>query len=522
MDNFNIDFTQNFIKNADHKLMDEMDNITFEYNRLSKEGSKLLQILNYSPKISKLDINQIKNIPKISIPQLSELKILNYSITNQTTNKKISTKNSTKNEIEDMIKRLLYSIIDNILEKNNIDHIKFMKTEEDEEEEEFKKIMFKNKKKSDAEERKRDNEFTIAASRIGLEMNLLNQIKVYLFNNNDYILINITPKDKIKSIKEKIIRKILDSNKYKLKNTSEEAYEIRLINEGEKDKLIIGSYPLENNESLFKEKINSIAFLEKNNYISEHINEEELKLEEDDQDKINVKIYYKKNGIKTSKYLVLSKEDNLKNILNIFFEENLLKNKELDQYYFVEHNAIQDIENEINLDTNIKYLPSYELNLCTKNYYELPEMINEYNIDVKKNLFNDKKSDNNIKGFNNSRFNEISAGLYQEFEVTKINKYNNKKKRILGIDMYNLYNNLPKKNNNGIINIIFKETKNPIRKIENIKECIAVGKIGFYIDIKEENNIEKIKTLKYEAKNSDKRDEIVDKINFLINYHKIN
>ena len=483
MDNFNIDFTQNFIKNADHKLMDEMDNITFEYNRLSKEGSKLLQILNYSPKISKLDINQIKNIPKISIPQLSELKILNYSITNQTTNKKISTKNSTKNEIEDMIKRLLYSIIDNILEKNNIDHIKFMKTEEDEEEEEFKKIMFKNKKKSDAEERKRDNEFTIAASRIGLEMNLLNQIKVYLFNNNDYILINITPKDKIKSIKEKIIRKILDSNKYKLKNTSEEAYEIRLINEGEKDKLIIGSYPLENNESLFKEKINSIAFLEKNNYISEHINED---------------------------------------ILNIFFEENLLKNKELDQYYFVEHNAIQDIENEINLDTNIKYLPSYELNLCTKNYYELPEMINEYNIDVKKNLFNDKKSDNNIKGFNNSRFNEISAGLYQEFEVTKINKYNNKKKRILGIDMYNLYNNLPKKNNNGIINIIFKETKNPIRKIENIKECIAVGKIGFYIDIKEENNIEKIKTLKYEAKNSDKRDEIVDKINFLINYHKIN
>ena len=522
MDNFNIDFTKNFIKNTDHILMDEMDNITFEYNKLSKEGSKLLQILNYSPKICKLDINQIKNIPKISIPQLSELKVLNYSISSQTKkNNEISKKNNTKNEIEEMIKRLLYSIIDNILEKYNIDHIKFMKTEEDEEEE-FEKIMFKNKKKSDAEERKRDNEFTIAASRIGLEMNLLNQIKVYLFNNNDYILINITPKDKIKSIKEKIIQKILDTNKYKLKNTSEEAYEIRLINEEDKDKLIIGSYPLENNESLFKEKINSIAFLENKNYISENINEEELKLEEDAQDKINVKIYYKKNGIKTSKYLVLSGEDNLKNILNIFFEENLLKNKESDQYYFVEHNEIQDIENEINLDTNIKYLPSYELNLCTKNYYELPEMINEYNIDVKRNLYNSKKNDNAIKDLDNSRFNEISAGLYQEYEVIKINKYNNRKKRVLGIDMYNLYNNLPKKNNSGIINIIFKETKTPIRKIENIRECIAVGKNGFYIDIKEEDNIEKIKKLKYEAKSSDKRDEIVDKINFLINYHKIN
>ena len=48
----------------------------------------------------------------------------------------------------------------------------------------------------------------------------------------------------------------------------------------------------------------------------------------------------------------------------------------------MEHNAIQVVENEINLDTNIKYLPSYELILCTKNYYELPEMINEYNINV--------------------------------------------------------------------------------------------------------------------------------------------
>ena len=89
--------------------------------------------------------------------------------------------------------------------------------------------------------------------------------------------------------------------------------------------------PLENNETLFKEKINSIAFLENKNYISENINEEEeLRLDEDEEDKINVKIYYKKKGIKTSKFLVLSKEDNLRNILNIFFEENLLKNKEID------------------------------------------------------------------------------------------------------------------------------------------------------------------------------------------------
>jgi len=221
-----------------------------------------------------------------------------------------------------------------------------------------------------------------------------------------------------------------------------------------------------------------------------------------------------------SKILVLSKDEILKNVLNTLLEQNILKNKNINQYYFVEHNAIQDIENEINLDTNIKYLPSYELNLCLKDYYEIPEMINEYNIDIKKGLFN-SKNDDKKGGGETSRFNEISGGLYQEFEVYKINKYKIKKKRILGIDMYNLYNNFPKKNNSGIMNILFNETKHPMRKIEDVVECIAIGDNRFCIDIKEENK-EQIKKLNYEVKNIDIRDEIVDKLNFLINYHKNN
>jgi hypothetical protein len=41
-------------------------------------------------------------------------------------------------------------------------------------------------------------------------------------------------------------------------------------------------------------------------------------------------------------------------------------------------------------------------------------------------------------------FNDISAGVYQEFEVIKINKYKNKQERTLGIDLYNIYNDMPK------------------------------------------------------------------------------
>lgn len=517
MDFFNLDVTLKLIKKSDKKLLEELDNITFEYEKLSREGDKLLQNLNYSPKEKKPDRDKIKNLPLITIPQLSELQNLDFSVLSSYSNKKINQINLNEEEKFDMIKSILLTIIDNAIDNNNIYNIKIYEDED----EEFDKILFKNKKKSEDDEEKRDNEFSIAASRFGLEMNLLNQIKVYLFNNNDYIIINITPKDKIKSIKEKIIKKIIETNKYNLKSTTYEAYEIRIIDEEHGDKFIMGSTPLENNESIFKEKVSNIAFLENPNYIPENINEEdEFRLEEEKEDKINLKIYFKKNGISGSKLFVVSKEDTLKIVLEKFFEQNILKNKNIDQYYFIEHNAIRDIENEINLDTNIKYLATYELTLCNKDDFEIPEMINEYsNLEIKKNLFN-SGNDDALKG-EKSRFNEISAGIYQEFEVYKINKYKIKKKRILGIDMYHIYNNLPKKNNSGIMNIIFKETKYPVRNIENIIECLSIRDNGFYIDIKDEEK-NQIKKLNYETKSAEIRDEIVDKINFLINYHHNN
>ena len=513
MDFFNINMTLKYIEKADKDLINEMDNITFEYNKLSNEGHKLLQILNYSPKVSQPDINKVKKLPRLTIPQLSELKNLNYSLLDNKNNNVIIDSNISDKEKEDMIKSILYSIIDNAIDNNNNNIII---TDEDEDED-YAKILRKTKKKYE-EENQRDKELNTTASRLGLEMNLLNQLKVYLFNNNDYIIINITPKDKIKSIKEKIIKKLIDTKKYKLKNFSEEAYEIRMIEENNEDNIIMGSSPLNDNESLFKEKINAIAFLENQNYISENNNN---KSKDDEDDKINVKIYYRKNGITNSKLFILSKNDILKNILNSFFEQNIFKDKNANQYYFIEHNSINDIENEIYLDTNIKDLSSYELDLCKKDYYEIPELINEYNLEIKKDFYIPKDDDIISKEQENNRFNEISGGLYQEFEVYKINKYKTKKKRILGIDMYNLYNNLPKKNNSGLMNILFKETKHPVRSIENVRECVSVGNNGLHINIKEEDKNE-IKKLNYEAKNSEMRDEIVDKINFLINYHKNN
>ena len=119
-------------------------------------------------------------------------------------------------------------------------------------------------------------------------------------------------------------------------------------------------------------------------------------------------------------------------------------------------------------------------------------------------------------------FNDISAGLYQEFEVVKINKYKNKQERILGIDMYNLYNNKPKKKStNGIFNILFKETKKPLRKIKDIKGCDILDNKMFYLDVKDDEDKE-IKRIVYEVKNNNIRNEIVAKLKFLIKLNQDN
>ena len=79
MDNVNIESTLNYIEKLDKKIIDEIDSIAFENNGLYKEGQKLLQVLNYSPKVIKQTREKIKNLKNIEIPQLSELENLDYS-----------------------------------------------------------------------------------------------------------------------------------------------------------------------------------------------------------------------------------------------------------------------------------------------------------------------------------------------------------------------------------------------------------------------------------------------------------
>ena len=231
MDNVNIESTLSYNERFEKNLIEEMDNITFEYDGLSGEGEKLLQILNYSPKVIKSNRDSIKNLKIIEIPQLSELSKLDFSKLD------IIPKQRNNTKINQMIKNLLISIIDNII--NNI------------------------------KEEKKDKEIIIDkgfnSPKIKIKNDLFYEIKVFLFNRDDFVIINIKPDDTIKIVKERIINKIIAEKEYEIKYTSEADYDLRTVEE-EDDKFIIGLAPIEDIKTIYDKNIKIISFVENKIY----------------------------------------------------------------------------------------------------------------------------------------------------------------------------------------------------------------------------------------------------------------
>ena len=619
MDYFNIDSLFELIEKNKKHLCDEMETITFENDKLSKESDKLLQILEYSPKTKLLERDIMKSLPIIKLKsgteQKTAKKISRHSKLPSTPNIEFSLpKNVVAEDKTEIAHYIIDLIVDKVMEKiaskeadaqsndSDDEYEKLMaqrqkqmeerekkmekiNNQEDDEDDEYERLMAQRQKQMEERDKQRENgsddddfgakkikpiknqdlskgaikqkggrgTFT---SRLSKAMNLMTKLKVYLFKTKTNFDINISPNDTIKSVKTQIIN-VLIENKYELKYTSENAYDIRIIEDGETEPNMDYA-PLENNALIFMVKPKAIAFLENKkynpnqDYSSEKLlgnvktiksnssfydkntnrknQNENVQINDGNNvvpDKMNIKIYYKANGINSSKIVSLSAEDNLKGILKIFFNQDILQYKNNDLYYFVEHKGSKEIDNAINLETNIKYLPSYELDLFYKNFPDLTEAMGAYNKGMMINSGNDKnavKNENNDDGNSGGRdffFNEISAGLYQEFEVVKINKFKSRQERILGIDMYNIYNNLPKKKPNGIMNFIFKEIKKPRRKMKNVKACGVIGDKSFYIDIKNDDNDE-VKRSTYEVKTNLIRDEIVAKISFLIKLNQDN
>ena len=253
MDNVNIESTMNYIEKIDKKLIDEIDNITFELNGLSTEGQKLLQVLNYSPKVIKANREKIKNLKNIEMPQLSELVKLDYSKLD-IDNTEIKNKKEIKNAIINLAKNIINDIIKNI-DFNNGNHQKVYKEE--------KKIEISDNNLNIKNENENKISNTSSSSEIKLEDNFLYELKVFLFNKDDFIIINITPNETIKMVKEKIINKILAEKDYEI--TNEKDYELRIV-EKIGDKFIYKFFHFQDIKPIIDNNIKIIAFVENKLY----------------------------------------------------------------------------------------------------------------------------------------------------------------------------------------------------------------------------------------------------------------
>ena len=245
MDDINIESTLNYIEKLDKKIIDEIDSITFENDGLSKEGQKILQVLNYSPKVIKPTREKIKNLKNIEMPQLSELQKLDYSKLD------VDPVERHNKRVFKIVSQILNSIIDNTL--LNIKEKKYV-------------ISDIKKAKSDkfvGEEN--SNSLIGTSSEKIIKGDIFYEVKVFLFNKDDFITIKITIEDSIKMIKERIINKIVAEKEYEINYSSEKDYELRTIEENE-DKFVTGFFSIEDAKFIIDNKIKIIAFVKNDIY----------------------------------------------------------------------------------------------------------------------------------------------------------------------------------------------------------------------------------------------------------------
>jgi hypothetical protein len=400
MDLFSLDILLELIDQSKTRIKNELDMKTLDNDKLSVESDNLLQVLDYTPKTLYSEKELLESKPVIKLKSKSKPEQKPQKINKHL--KLVSTPNidmdsiAIKNNINDM--RITTNFISKMEkeEKNeNLDkkgkEEKKEENDDDEDDEEFERQLAQRQRQIEERERKKkklndedldfvrhhkttkeffNNEFKKEVENKDkdkkIENNILIKLKVYLFKSNNNIIIDISKKDTIKDIKIQII-KILQDKKHILKYTTYKAYNII------KENSINGKdSPLDDDIILYDLKPKFISFIENEDYNSTKENSSEKFLEEIkntkiQEKKIDIKINYNINGSIKTKIINISQENNLKEILNIFFNENILEDKNFELYYFTDKKQIQDINNAINLDTLIKNLSSNELSLYAKN-----------------------------------------------------------------------------------------------------------------------------------------------------------
>ena len=538
MDTFTLNTLNKYINNYKHDIILKLATEKFTDKNISTQANLVNMVLDYSPKTKttfqfpeKIDLSRLRTKPQ-SPKKQNRVNFSENSIEmkiEDNNDQKNSNSNSQKEENKiNISQKTSESASDNNI-NNNINNTSQTPTE-------------------NLKENIKSNSFD------NLRLIQKNIIRIYVLSKSNYFEINFTPKETIFSLKKKIYTKIINSVNIGLTHNSIDAYEIRPTkgmniiyyrpkNKPDKEKEMPldelkekcspdMSKPSFESKALIKDLDNdSLCFIEKEGYQKNNddiSNNQTDSLIDDNkkaygeyitdtgENKINCKVFLKIGGKLGSTIVNLDSNSCLRDVFEKISNFNNIKEKNSEYYYFVEHsedNNNENMDEAINPDLEVKFLFPYILDLYKKKFADVPNVSRRNNFGFD---FDDKKTEK-VEKKQDYVLNDTTAGVYQEFSVIKINSHNKRQERILGIDLYNLKNEIPK-NFVGIFSR--KKAKIQERKTKDIQEIKDTGEKTFEIIIN--SGAEKSdKILRYEAPDANVKNEIIAKLNYIMKMNNI-
>ena len=540
MDTFTLNTLNKYINNYKHDIILKLATEKFSEKSLSTQANLVNMVLDYSPKTKssfqfpeKIDLSKLRIKPQSFIPKNkinTEIKkedntnLKNYDEYNRKEdNRNASSQKNSESESDNNINANANTNVNNM---NNTSHTP---TENSNSNLSLKTNSFDN-----------------------LRLIQKHQIRIYPLSKSNYFELSFTPNETVHSLKKKIYSKIGGIVNMELKYNSLDAYELRPTkgmnviyfkpkNKPEKEKEISSddlsekyapdmSKPSFENKALIKDLDNdSLCFIERADYKPKNnaSNIDTDSLIDDNkkaygeyitstgESKINCKVFIKIGDYVQTKIVNLDSNSCLRDVFEKISNSDNIKEKNSEYYYFVEHsedNENENMEEAINPDLEVKFLFPYVLDLYKKKFADVPNVSRKNNF----GLYFEEKKNEIVEKKQEYVLNDTTAGVYQEFSVIKINSHNKRQERILGIDLYNLKNEIPK-NSAGIFSR--KKAKIQERKIKDIQEIKDTGEKTFEIIVSSGDQIDK--RLKYEAPNANVKNEIIAKLNYIMKMNNI-
>ena len=541
MDTFTLNTLNKYINNYKHDIILKLATEKFTDKNISTQANLINMVLDYSPKKKstfqlpeKFDLTKLRAKPQSLKGQIKE-KIsenINESKDEENSEQRNKSISSQKEENKSNISgKTSESAGDNNI--NNITNINNINNNISQNVTENSNQSIKN------------NSFD------NLRLIQKHQIRIYVLSKSNFFEIDFSPTETVSSLKKRIYTKLEHSVNIVLKHNTIEAYEMRPtkgmniiyykpknktekepnLNEQKEKCAPDMTKPSFEGNALIKDLDNdSLCFIEKKDYVSkvDTLNVESESLIDDNKklygeyitdtgsNQINCKVFFRiGSNLNMSKVVPLDSNACLRDLFEKISNTDYIKEKNSEYYYFVEHSDDNDNENmdeAINPDLEVKYLHPYILDLYKKKFADVPNVSKKhkvgFNFSEEKNEVIEKKQDYVL--------NDTTAGVYQEFTVIKINAHNKRQERILGIDLYNLKNEIPK-NQVGIFSR--KKAKTQERKIKDIQEIKDTGEKTFEIIINSGEQMDK--TLKYEAPDINVKNEIIAKLNYIMKMNNI-